>query len=213
VAGIDEAFGSYVQDVESEYPLDKILPPSYDECPDRDVAALVVEGEAAAAGCLTFAEYQVLSFQVEYGLKQGDADELLRRIKDPRFNPQDINAASTRTLQDRARKANDVEYQEFNFWRPGDGAQTLDMWLRDIEAIVRQILEDKEYDGYMYWGFEKLTDEQGRRIFGPVNSGLFFQINCNRVGANNTMIALAIFIDGSFLKMNIFMKPALGMYV
>ena len=58
-----------------------------------------------------------------------------------------------------------------------------------------------------------MSDEDGQRVFSQVNSGTFFQINCQLVGDDNTLIVLAIFIDGSFVRASIPVKPMHGRHL
>ena len=72
------------------------------------------------------------------------------------------------------------------------------------------MLEDEEYNRFLYMSYEPMSDAQGRRIFGKVNSGTFWQINAHAVGAENVLITLALFVDGSFVRAHIPVEPVLG---
>ena len=53
------------------------------------------------------------------------------------------------------------------------------------------------YNGYQYLSFE-LLERNGERVFGPANSGVWWQINAREVGSDNVLLALIVFEDVSF---------------
>ena len=58
-----------------------------------------------------------------------------------------------------------------------DGDQDLNFWTREIEDIVREIMEDPVFKGNQNYSFEMDLDEAGKRLFGgEANAGVAFQI-------------------------------------
>jgi hypothetical protein len=174
--GTGNDFAHLLAKIDADHPVSAAPPKEYDECPDAEMRAKIRECSKAAAGCLTYTEFRILEYKLVRDLTLADTDELIQRIKDPRFNPAELRTDSTRTLQGWANKASHVKHREINVWRPGDGDQQLVMWLRSIEDVVRRVMADPALQGYIYMGYEPMSDSAGNRIFGPVNSGLFFQI-------------------------------------
>ena len=89
-----------------------------------------------------------------------------------------------------ATKANDVKYQDMDLTVPSDGKQSLLYFLWIIEDFA---IQDKQYDGCVNLGYERLTDDDVQRIFGPFNSGIFFEINAHAVGDENTLLAIDVY--------------------
>ena len=58
-----------------------------------------------------------------------------------------------------------------------DGDQDLNLWARELEDVVREIMEDPVFKGNQNFKFEMDLDEAGRRLFGgEANAGVAFQI-------------------------------------
>jgi len=73
----------------------------------------------------------------------------------------------------------------------------LTLYLRNLAKIIEDLLADLRYRGYQYLSF-KLLERNGQRVFGPANSGVWWQINARDVGGNNVLLALVVFGDASF---------------
>jgi hypothetical protein len=60
---------------------------------------------------------------------------------------------------------------------PADGDQDLNFWTRELEDVVREIMEDPVFRGNQNFQFELDLDEAGKRLFGgEANAGVAFQI-------------------------------------
>ena len=58
-----------------------------------------------------------------------------------------------------------------------DGDQDLNFWTREIEDLVREIMEDPIFKGNQNYKFETDLDKAGKRLYGgEANAGLAFQI-------------------------------------
>jgi len=59
-----------------------------------------------------------------------------------------------------------------------DGDQDLTMFMREVEEVVREIMEDSRFKGQQHYRFEMKLDEcDGQRLFGgEANEGVAFQI-------------------------------------
>ena len=120
---------------------------------------------------------------------------------------------------------------------PADGDQDLDLWTRELEDVVREIMEDPVFKGNQNFSFELDVDAAGQRLFGgEANAGVAFQIgqvryilgytyiyyvhtsiSCgehvlyfvghNRVGEGTVPLAIVVYIDGSYIKHKIPVKP------
>ena len=58
-----------------------------------------------------------------------------------------------------------------------DGDQDLTMFMREVEDVAREIMEDSGFTGHQHYRFEAELDENGDRLFGgEASAGVFFQI-------------------------------------
>ena len=99
--------------------------------------------------------------------------ELLKR---PEFDPSDIDsdlhARLAKAVHENVIKAFDMRESS------RDGDQDLTMWMREVEEVVREIMEDVRFEGHQHFSFKmELDDDDGERLFGgEANAGVSFQI-------------------------------------
>ena len=96
-------------------------------------------------------------------------------LKRPEFDSKEIDP----DLHKRMNKAvEDGRIKCFNMRESNlDGDQDLNLWIREVEDIVREIMEDPIFKGNQNYKFEMDVDEAGKRLFGgEANAGVAFQI-------------------------------------
>ena len=96
-------------------------------------------------------------------------------LQDPEFNSQELDPDLHRRMQ---KSVEDGRIKCFNL-REGeaDGDQDLNLWVRELEDVVREIMEDPVFKGNQNFSFEMDLDADGRRLFGDeANAGVAFQI-------------------------------------
>ena len=60
---------------------------------------------------------------------------------------------------------------------PADGDQDLNLWIRELEDVVRELMEDSIFKGNQNFHFEMDIDELGKRLYGgEANAAVSFQI-------------------------------------
>ena len=64
--------------------------------------------------------------------------------------------------------------------------------------------------GHQHFSFEKIVNESGEREFGSSNSAVSFQLASVRAGPDCVPVSLVVYIDGSFIKHGIPVKPIYG---
>jgi len=94
-----------------------------------------------------------------------------------------------------------------------DGDQDLTLWLRSLEDVLREVLGDDRMAGHQHFSFEMLTNDDGEREFGASNGAVSFQIAQVSFGPDCVPVSLVIYIDGSFIKHGIPVKPIYGMFM
>ena len=96
-------------------------------------------------------------------------------LQDPAFNSKDIDPdlhkRMDKAVQDGSIKCFNMRESE------ADGDQDLHLWARELEDVVREIMEDPVFKGNQNFKFEMDLDEAGKRLFGgEANAGVSFQI-------------------------------------
>jgi hypothetical protein len=106
---------------------------------------------------------------------QEELKKVIAMLQNPEFDSKDIDPDLHKRM-DRAVK--DGRIKRFNMRESeADGDQDLDLWAREIEDVVREIMEDPVFKGNQNFKFEMDLDETGQRLFGgEANAGVAFQI-------------------------------------
>jgi hypothetical protein len=101
--------------------------------------------------------------------------KVIEMLKRPEFDSKEVDP----DLHKRMNKAvEDGRIKCFNMRESNlDGDQDLNLWIREVEDIVREIMEDPIFKGNQNYKFEMDLDEAGKRLFGgEANAGVAFQI-------------------------------------
>ena len=139
------------------------------------------------------------------------ADELvstIKLIKSVEFNVDDINV----DLHKRVAAAIAQGYFTSHNMRESnsDGDQDLILWLRSLEEVLKEVIGDERMEGHQHFSFEMSETLDGKREFGASNGAVSFQIAHLRCGDECVPVSLVIYIDGSFIKHGILVKPIYG---
>jgi hypothetical protein len=101
--------------------------------------------------------------------------KVIEMLRQPEFDSQEVDP----DLHKRMSKAvEDGRIKCFNMRESNlDGDQDLNLWIREVEDIVREIMEDPVFKGNQNYKFEMDLDEAGECLFGgEANAGVAFQI-------------------------------------
>jgi hypothetical protein len=106
---------------------------------------------------------------------QEQLKKVIAMLQDPAFNSKDIDPdlhkRMDKAVQDGSIKCFNMRESE------ADGDQDLHLWAREMEDVVREIMEDPVFKGNQNFKFEMDLDEAGKRLFGgEANAGVAFQI-------------------------------------
>ena len=96
-------------------------------------------------------------------------------IQRPDFDSKEVDSDLHKRM---ARAVDDGRIKCINMREgPADGDQDLNLWLRELEDVVREIMADPIFKGNQNFHFEMDIDELGKRLFGgEANAGVSFQI-------------------------------------
>ena len=102
--------------------------------------------------------------------------KVIAMLHNPEFDSKDVDP----DLHQRMHNAVlDGRIKCFNMREPGDadGDQDRNLWAREMEDVVREIMEDPEFKGNQNFKFEMGLDKAGQWLFGgKANAGVAFQI-------------------------------------
>ena len=130
-------------------------------------------------------------------------------IKRRAFIVEDLNAESIREIEKMISDSSSSKISEFDIWEKIDGEQEIKVYLRSLRHIVEDLLAEMGYRDLQYLHFE-YREVDGERIFGAANGGIRWQITVRQIGAGHILVAIVVFQDGSWVKMNISCEPLYG---
>ena len=123
----------------------------------------------------TPSELLLYKHALEYKWTAEQLKKLIALVRNPEFDSKEVDP----DLHKRMEKAVlDGRIKCFNMREgPADGDQDLNLWARELEDVVREIMEDPIFKGNQKYSFEMDLDEAGKRLYGgEANAGVAFQI-------------------------------------
>ena len=124
----------------------------------------------------TPSELLLYKHALEYKWTAEQLKKLIALVRSPDFDSKDVDP----DLHKRMEKAVlDGRIKCFNMREgPEDGDQDLNLWARELEDVVREIMEDPIFKGNQKYSFELDLDAAGKRLYGgEANAGVAFQIS------------------------------------
>ena len=95
-----------------------------------------------------------------------------------------------------------------DMWQEGDGEQDVRFFLRKVEDVVRELVADERLEGCQHFAFKEYKNANGDRILGGhANGSVSFQIAQASVGPGKVPISIVLYIDATFLKRGIPIRP------
>ena len=101
--------------------------------------------------------------------------KVIAMLQDPEFDSEELDPDLHRRMQ---KAVADGRIKCINLREgPADGDQDLNLWTRELEDVIREIMEDPVFKGNQNFSFEMDVDAAGKRLFGgEANAGVAFQI-------------------------------------
>jgi hypothetical protein len=130
-------------------------------------------------------------------------------LKERAFIIEDLRADSIREIEKLISDSCKGKITEYDLWKEMDGLQEVKLYLRTLRQIIEDLLRHLGYRDLQYLHFE-YRECNGERIFGPANGGLWWQLTVRKIGQGHVLIALVVFQDGSWVKMNLSCEPLYG---
>ena len=102
----------------------------------------------------------------------------------------------------------DGEMDILDMWQEGDGEQDVKFYKRKVEGVLRELIADERLEGCQHFAFKEYKNANGDRILGGhANSSVSFQVAQARVGPGKVPISIVVYIDATFLKRGIPIRP------
>ena len=98
-------------------------------------------------------------------------------------------------------------------WKEGDGGLEMKFYKRNLEKVIRELMADPRLEGCQHFCFKEYKDGAGNRIYGGhANGSISFELAQMRVGSDKVPLSLVLYIDGTFIKNGIPVRPIYRMY-
>jgi hypothetical protein len=130
-------------------------------------------------------------------------------IKQRAFVIEDIHADSIREIEKMISCTSKSKISEFDYGKKIDGKQDVKAYLWSLRRIIEDLVAHLGYLNLQHLHFE-YKEVDGERVFGAANGGIRWQITVRQIGAGHVLIALIMFQDGSWAKMNLSCEPIYG---
>ena len=102
----------------------------------------------------------------------------------------------------------DGEMDIHDMWQEGDGEQDVRFFKRKVEVVLRELIADERLEGCQHYAFKEYKNANGDRILGGhANGSVSFQLAQARVGPGKVPISIVLYIDATFLKRGIPIRP------
>ena len=159
-----------------------------------------------AAGLISRSEQILKQYASKASLTAKDIIALIQEVlHNPEFNADDVDTDMLKRFADSI-DSGDLEI--ISMHKEGDGAQKLELFKRPAEKVLRELMADVRLAGCQHFAFKEYLDPHGNRLFaGHSNGSVTFQLAQIRVGADKVPVSLVIYIDATYIKKGIPIRP------
>jgi hypothetical protein len=157
---------------------------------------------------LNYSQHTIVGFRNKHLLSRDSGDAMLAMITDPRFRAEDVDSKTIAKLE----ALLEVGYGK-DIWEhcrlhdPIDGEQDLKMYMLSIKGVVAELFGDPKFTNKMVLTFTPTYNKAGERTIGSAMGGVWAQVNAYATGTDKVLLAMAIFIDGIYSRVNMSLKP------
>jgi hypothetical protein len=92
----------------------------------------------------------------------------------------------------------------------GDGEQVLELFKRQVEKFLLELMADMGLAGCQHFGFQEYKDPRGNRLFAgqlESNGSVSFQLAQLKVSEGKVPVFIVLYIDGTYLKKEHLIQP------
>jgi hypothetical protein len=134
---------------------------------------------------------------------------IIEMVSDPKFDARDIGTKNVKQLEVKLLRGFDGgDISVYNMRVAMDGKQDLRLFLRSIRHVITCIFGDEAFADSLVFTFHPTFDEDGNRTFGSFMGSAWCQVHAHSIGSGLVLLAFAIFIDKSYTRVNVPVKPA-----
>lgn len=158
------------------------------------------------AGLFTESERLIQEHVKKYKSGAAELKDLIQQVlHHPAFDPQDVDHDMHERLM---RCIEDEDIQIIDLWEEGDGNQEVLLYKRSAIKVLRELISDERLAGCQHFGFKEYKNAVGDRILAcDANGSLTFQLAQIQVGEGTVPISIVLYIDGTFIKRGIPIRP------
>jgi hypothetical protein len=163
------------------------------------------------AEVITGSEFIAKAYADRHSLTATAINDLIKNVlKNPQLN---VDEVDTDMLQRLSASIDSGDLQIFSMRKEGDGAQNPELFKRPIEKVLLELIGDMRLAGKQHFAFREYKDPHRNRMYaGDANGALSFQLAQARIGPNKVPVSIVHYIDGTFLKKGIPIRPIYGEY-
>lgn len=167
---------------------------------------LLPQLDREALGLFTASERILQDFAQEKKVNATFIKDLIQKVlHHPDFDPAQVDHDMHERLMG-AIEQGDLEI--IDLWKEGDGDQDVRLFKRPAGKVLRELIADPRLAGCQHFAFREYKDGSGARIIGGhANGSVTFQLAQIRVGEGTVPISIVLYIDGSFIKRGIPIRP------
>jgi hypothetical protein len=163
--------------------------------------------------CIFTKSEQILQeYAVKRNWKLQDVKTLIQDVlRHPEFNALDVDTNMHSRL---AKAISDGSVQVHDMWKQGDGPQELKMYKLSLEKVMKNMFGDIRLEGHQHYSFQEYKNAKGQRMYACEGNGsLSFQLTQAQIGHHLVPGSIVVYIDGSFIKNAIPIRPVYGMFL
>ena len=159
-----------------------------------------------APGLFTASERILQDFAKEKKVDATFIKDLIEKVlHHPDFDPDEVDHDMHERLMGAIEEG---DLQVIDLKGDGDGEQDVRLFKRPAGKVLRELLADPRLAGCQHFAFKEYKDSNGVRILGGhANGSVTFQLAQVRVGKDTVPISIVLYIDGSFIKRGILIRP------
>jgi hypothetical protein len=165
-----------------------------------------------AADVLTGSEHILKAVAGKHNLTAAAINDIIKDVlKNPKFNSDEVDTDMLKRLSE-AIDSGDIKI--ISMKAEGDGAQDPELFVRPAEKVLRELIGDVRLSGCQHFAFNEYKDPHGNRLFaGHANGSISFQLAQMRVGEGIVPVSIVLYIDGTFIKKGIPIRPVYSKYI
>jgi hypothetical protein len=158
---------------------------------------------------LNYSQARIVGLRNTYALPRAATDAVIEMVSDPKFDARDIGTKNVKQLEVKLLRGFDGgDISVYNMRVAMDGKQDLRLFLRSIRYVITCIFGDEAFADSLVFTFHPTFDEDGNRTFGSFMGSAWCQVHAHSIGSGLVLLAFAIFIDKSYTRVNVPVKPA-----